>query len=260
MVTRSRGDDPGQIIVLNDLTETRELQEQLARHKRLSAMGKTISSLAHQIRTPLTAALLYADKLSSSTASDYNTARCSGKILSRLQNIERQIKDMLIFARGKTELSQMIGIEELAFHLKEAACDIPDGAASRLVWRIEEGSGSIDCNIDALTGAVINLVENAIQASESHQSVEVSLTVRNNLGPCLEIAVTDDGQGISDELLTKLEEPFVTTKSQGTGLGLAIVKLVTEAHHGQFEISPRESQGVTALMRLPISQKEAAYE
>ena len=254
LLTRSLGNEPGQIIVLNDLTETRRLQQQLSRHQRLSAMGKMVSSLAHQIRTPLSAALLYADKLRTSENSDYATARSGGKILSRLQNIERQIRDMLIFARGESELNERLSINELVFQIKEAACDIPHAATPLLQWQVEDCSLPINCNADALTGAVVNLIENALQASEEGQVVSIEIGLQAHTSSCLCIRVNDNGHGINEELLANLEEPFVTTKSQGTGLGLAIVKLVAQAHRGSFQITPRDQGGVSAIIELPIEQ------
>ena len=98
--TRSLENESGQLIVINDLTETRKLQTQLSRHQRLSSMGKMMSSLAHQIRTPLSAALLHADNLMRRNKQDKAIDNSSRKIISRLRNIERQIRDMLIFAKG----------------------------------------------------------------------------------------------------------------------------------------------------------------
>ena len=252
LLTRSLGNEPGQIIVLNDLTETRRLQQQLSRHQRLSAMGKMVSSLAHQIRTPLSAALLYADKLRIAESSDYATARVSGKILSRLQNIERQIRDMLIFARGESELTERLSINELAFQIKEAACDIPHPATPLLQWQVDDCDLPINCNADALTGAVVNLIENALQASGEDKAVTIEIGLQAQNSSCLCICVKDTGHGINEELLANLEEPFVTTKSQGTGLGLAIVKLVAQAHRGSFQITPRPTGGVAAMILLPI--------
>ncbi|NKB31533.1 MAG: GHKL domain-containing protein [Pseudomonadales bacterium] len=257
--TRSLGEEPGQVIVLNDLTETRQLQQQLSRSERLSAMGRMISSLAHQIRTPLSAALLYADKLSSSSASDYTTARCSGKILSGLQNIERQIKDMLIFARGESELSEQLSVSELVFQLKEAACDIPHPAALQILWQVEECDALITCNTDALTGAVTNLIENAVQAGADQQTIKININLDENNSDLI-ISVHDEGQGINEELLRRLEEPFVTTKTQGTGLGLAIVKSVVQAHGGSFQLKSREEQGVTAIIGLPLAAADGNYD
>jgi two-component system sensor histidine kinase FlrB len=92
-------------LLLTDLTETRALQQRLSRHQRLSEMGRMMSSLAHQIRTPLSAAMLYAGHLCDSDLSQEQTRRFSYKLLDRLQHLEQQVKDMLIFVRGDVKLT-----------------------------------------------------------------------------------------------------------------------------------------------------------
>ena len=123
LLTRSLEDEPGQLIVLNDLTETRMLQQQLARHQRLSDMGKMISSLAHQIRTPLFAALLYTDNLANNFGQVPGVTKYTDKLLSRLQNIERQIRDMLFFVRGDAELNEQLTLPALVQRLEKEVSD-----------------------------------------------------------------------------------------------------------------------------------------
>ena len=121
LATRSLQDEPGQIILLTDQTETRRLQQHLSRHQCLSAMGKMVSSLAHQIRTPLSAAMLYAGQLESSALTPAQSTRCAGKIMSRLHNMERQVKDMLIFARGDAVLDETLSVTALFEELQIAS-------------------------------------------------------------------------------------------------------------------------------------------
>lgn len=88
-------------MLLTDLTETRQLQEQLARHERLSALGRMVASLAHQIRTPLSAAMLYAGHLQEGVLPAKTRQRFAGRLKDRLHELEHQVRDMLVFARGE---------------------------------------------------------------------------------------------------------------------------------------------------------------
>ena len=90
----------GQLILLKEVTETRQLQQQLGRLKRVSAMGEMASSLAHQIRTPLSSALLYASNIQHSMLDTSRRKRFTGKLIERLQHLEKLVEDMLLFARG----------------------------------------------------------------------------------------------------------------------------------------------------------------
>ena len=100
IATRSLSGEPGQLVLLTDLTETRRLQDQLARHERLSSLGRMVASLAHQIRTPLSTALLYASHLEQGGLSEQQQQRFAGSLKARLHELEHQVRDMLVFARA----------------------------------------------------------------------------------------------------------------------------------------------------------------
>ncbi len=254
--TRNQGED-GQIILLTDQTETRRLQSQLSRHERLSALGKMMSALAHQIRTPLSAAMLYAGHLCTSKLDDEKRHQFSEKICNRLNNIERQVQDMLVFAKGELPLKDVISVNELQQALAEAM-EVPLMTTESLcAWRNDCGENSIQCNREALIGALLNLVNNAIQAVERNAKLRITFTLTQPKNPKetpqLMIAVCDAGPGIAPELLPTLGDLFVTTKAQGTGLGLAVVKAVARAHHGNFSLQSSQGQGTCASLFMPFA-------
>lgn len=92
--------EPGQIVLINNVTETRELQAGLNRYRRLSAKGEMAASLAHQIRTPLSSAVLYLSNLSRGQLDEAMRQRFTRKALTRLRHLEQLVDDMLVFARG----------------------------------------------------------------------------------------------------------------------------------------------------------------
>jgi two-component system sensor histidine kinase FlrB len=108
IATRSLDAEPGQLVLLNDLTETRHLQSQLARHERLSSLGRMVASLAHQIRTPLSAAMIYASHLAEQALSVETQQRFAGRLKERLHELEHQVRDMLVFARGELPLTDRV--------------------------------------------------------------------------------------------------------------------------------------------------------
>jgi len=254
--TRNQGED-GQIILLTDQTETRRLQSQLSRHERLSALGKMMSALAHQIRTPLSAAMLYAGHLCNSKLDDEKRHQFSEKICNRLNNIERQVQDMLVFAKGELPLKDIVSINELQNALAEAM-EVPlMTTESHCVWHNDCGEQVIQCNREALIGALLNLVNNAIQAVGRDAKLRITFTStqpkNEHEDPQLMIAVCDAGPGIPAELLPNLGDLFVTTKAQGTGLGLAVVKAVARAHHGNFSLQSTQGQGTCASLFMPFA-------
>jgi two-component system sensor histidine kinase FlrB len=250
MVTRSFNGEPGQLILLTDLTETRELQRRLDRHRRLSEMGRMMSSLAHQIRTPLSAAMLYAGHLCDSNLSVEQAKRFSEKISSRLNHLDQQVKDMLIFVKGDVKLTDTISLNELFTQL-EAAMEV-SMETSRSSYTITNSFPDVmlNCNRDSMVGALMNLVNNALQSKPS--AVQLTISVSRQDGNQLQISLADDGSGIESKVLDNLQEPFFTTKAQGTGLGLAVVRAVAHAHHGYFELLSNPGEGTNAVLTLPI--------
>ncbi|MGN8274076.1 sensor histidine kinase [Pseudomonas sp. SMN5] len=245
--TRSLDAEPGQLVLLNDLTETRHLQDQLARHERLSSLGRMVASLAHQIRTPLSAALLYASHLTEQQLPVDTQQRFAGRLKERLHELEHQVRDMLVFARGELPLTDRVNPKALLQALQAAASahvqDLP------IRWQCDSHYGEVLCNRDTLVGAVLNLIENAIQASGDDVRLKVHLYTRDNV---LRLCVSDSGSGIEPAVLARLGEPFFTTKTTGTGLGLTVVKAVARAHQGALQLRSRLGRGTCATVCLPL--------
>lgn len=249
IATRSLDGD-GQIILLTDQTQTRHLQEQLSRHDRLSSLGKMVAALAHQIRTPLSAALLYCSHL---TQLDTDVARskvCATKIRGRLLHMERQVKDMLFFVKGELPLPDTISVSQLHRALSEA---IDAALKQRNVtcdWIVKNPDDVIKVNQEALSGAVQNLVENALQADDQQKPLVIA--IEPFLNECLAISVLDQGPGLPEKIADTVCDIFVTSKPQGTGLGLAVVQQVAKAHGGKFAIRSIKGKGTRATLILPV--------
>ncbi|WP_068578569.1 sensor histidine kinase [Pseudomonas sp. B11] len=245
--TRSLDAEPGQLVLLNDLTETRHLQDQLARHERLSSLGKMVASLAHQIRTPLSAALLYASHLTEQELPVSTQQRFAGRLKERLHELEHQVRDMLVFARGELPLTDRLTASALLQSLQEAAAPHVQEASVR--WQCDSREGELLCNRDTLVGALLNLIENALQASAATARLKVHLYRRDDT---LRLCISDNGSGIDAAVLERLGEPFFTTKANGTGLGLTVVKAVARAHQGELSLRSRPGRGTCALVTLPL--------
>ncbi len=255
IATRSLDAEPGQLVLLNDLTETRRLQDQLARHERLSSLGRMVASLAHQIRTPLSAALLYASHLTEQALPVETQQRFAGRLKERLHELEHQVRDMLVFARGELPLSDRLTPAALFEALQSAAHTHVQDLSVR--WQFDCPRGELLCNRDTLVGALLNLIENSIQSSQGQVHLKIHLYARDHQ---LRLAISDNGSGIEPAVLARLGEPFFTTKTTGTGLGLAVVKAVSRAHQGELAIRSRLGRGTCALVTLPMIHTRAVQE
>ncbi len=252
--TRAMSDGVGQLVVISDLTETRELQARLARRDRLSSMGQLMASLAHQLRTPLSSALLCAHQLQRHVGTDAVPARHAMRVVERLQHMERQIADMLLVAGGGNPKAESLPLNELM----ERLLDIYRPIAAQHHIRLHANGGLPDGyvigNRDALLGALGNLVDNAIHACREREQSggEISLELRANGSNRACFLIRDNGVGMSKALQARLKEPFFTTKRTGTGLGLAVVQAVLDSHQGQLTITSAPGEGSTFSFELPM--------
>lgn len=243
--------DEGQIILLTDQTETRRLQEQVSRQDKLTAMGKMVSALAHQVRTPLSAAILYANHLCGDSLSEERRQLFAQKLLGRLNHMAEQVKDMLLFVRNELPLNDVTTLSDLENGL-QAAMEVPLSASgSQCVWQNAIPNALIRCNREALIGALLNLVNNAVQGHASKLKVSFIRTAINGEA-AVAIAIADNGPGMSQEQLNAAKEIFFTTKPQGTGLGLTIVQSVARAHGGQFKLQSKVGRGTCGILTMPL--------
>lgn len=257
IATSSLGND-GQIILLTDQTETRKLQEHLSKHERLSAMGKMVSALAHQIRTPLSAAILYAGHLRNNELSEEKKSTFADKLYSRLQHMEKQVRDMMLFVKSELPLNDVVSLADFEIGLREAAEVAISTSNTACQWINNYPNKQIKCHREALISAVMNLVNNGIQASGKNPKLKIEINVVEDVRhPRVQIKVIDKGEGLSEAGIENSKELFFTSKSQGTGLGLSVVQSIARAHGGSFDLSSSLGKGTEAVFELPLFNEEA---
>ncbi|MGY5449732.1 sensor histidine kinase [Agarivorans sp. MS3-6] len=246
----------GQLIVLTDMTHTRKLQENVAKLQRMSALGNMVASLAHQIRTPLSAAMLYGSNLANKTLSEHSRQSFQSKMMARLNDLETQVNDMLLFAKsGEKMIVNSTPIKQIFSQLQAAT-----EASVRLhkvKLDIKPCSENIELlvNASALVSALSNVIENAAQHSAEGQSITISAKY---LEDNINIYIEDQAGGIPPEYSQKIFEPFYTTKQNGTGLGLAVVKSVVKAHQGSVMLKSNP-HGSCFIVSLPVPEREEQH-
>ncbi len=236
------------ILLVNDITEAYATQEQIRRNQRLTSMGEMAANLAHQLRTPLSTALLYANHLGSDALTPAERHKFATKTIERLHHLEHLTKDMLRFVKGETTQLENVVISDLLAELRQVI--EPQMIQFNLQFIVHDHSNaeSLMTNHQALCGAMISLLENAIQASSPGDQIVLTsdLEAEN-----IVLSVHDDGPGIDRALQERLFEPFFTTRSEGTGLGLAIVRGVIQSMGGSVQINSLPNAGSEFVIRLP---------
>ncbi|MFT5521767.1 MAG: two-component system sensor histidine kinase FlrB [Enterobacterales bacterium] len=257
--TKALVSEPGQIVLITDLTETRKRQDDHSREQRLSVIGKMMASLAHQIRTPLSSALLYSGHISSQKLDAKRQQRVHMNLQHSLKQLERQVSDMLLFASGGVTSKQRFQLHELSESLQ---MDIENHVATKDIDIIIDNRLSEELiknitlfgNMQSLLGAIANLIENSIHACRENKSksqlvdINVTLDIHDKKTIC--IAVSDNGCGITEADKNEVFKPFFTRRAKGTGLGLAVVKTVMNSFKGDISINSNSS-GTTINLLLP---------
>jgi two-component system, sensor histidine kinase FlrB len=248
-LSRSELSSGGEVVLLTDVTESHLMQVFLTRQQRLLTLGELAAGLAHQIRTPLAAALLYASQMTLPDRSPEDLARCSERTVGSLKQLDKLVNDMLAFAHGgaaREVVSVSALLEQVAQWLRPAL-----RRGVRLTIRTQAPDLTVRANAPSLVSAVLNLATNALQAATS--DLDLELLGRRGANNRAQIVVSDNGPGIPPQIRERIFEPFFTTRARGNGIGLSIVKSVIEAHHGSVCLA-ESGRGATFVIDLPAEK------
>jgi len=250
--TRPLGYAPGQVLLLSDVTQTRELQRTAQQNLHLVTMGKMMASLAHQIRTPLASSMLYLSQCVDGKLDQDTRQTFCEKALARNRHIEKLINDMLVFAHGGQFVTTRFSVDELIDELNEQL--LPQLQQRDAILQLDGQQSAVELqgNKDALLGALANLCMNALQACAQEPRIEISIAM--TIRGLLSISIRDNGCGMDRDTRAHIFDPFFSTKADGTGLGLAVVKAVVESHQGRIAVYSRPGRGCRFRIFLPCRQ------
>jgi signal transduction histidine kinase len=228
--------------------ETHRLYGELETHRRLASLGTLAAALAHDIRTPLSAIRMNVQMLQMRSDVLGPDAECLTIALEEVDRLNAQISTLLDFARP---LPLEVGELDLASLATEALTRVSAIAAEAgVILRAE-----LDPDLPRLPGdparlsrVLVNLIENAVQASPAGSEVHVRAF---STAEVVEVVIRDRGRGIPAEELPRIFDPFFTTRTDGTGLGLAICRKIAQAHGGQILVSSEPGRGSEFRLRLP---------
>jgi two-component system, sensor histidine kinase FlrB len=240
----------GEVVLLTDVTESHLMQVFLTRQQRLLTLGELAAGLAHQIRTPLAAALLYASQMTLPGRNPEDLARCSERTVGSLKQLDKLVNDMLAFTHGGTAreiVSVSALLEQVAQWLRPAL-----RRGLRVTISTQAPDLMVRANAPSLVSAVLNLATNALQAASAE--LDLQLLARRTAHGRAQIVVSDNGPGVPAHIRERIFEPFFTTRARGNGIGLAIVKSVVEAHQGTVSLAQVPAgapAGATFIIDLP---------
>lgn len=232
--------------------ELQHKSELLERKSRLAALGEMAAGLAHEIRNPLGGVQLYASLLERDLQERPEQLQWAQKIGKGVRNLDTIVTDVLAFAQD--QLCQKVDVN--VRRLLEEVMDMALGGVANSGVDIDLRGVDAELNIEAdpnmMQRVLANLILNAIEATEGQGKVSVeaeSCTADQNYKS--RICIADTGPGIKRDLMSKIFNPFFTSKDSGTGLGLAIVHRLVECHGGIITAANQEPHGAVFTILLP---------
>jgi PAS domain S-box-containing protein len=243
----------GAVAVIHDITELKKYEEEAKRSERLSSLGNLAAGVAHEIRNPLNAISITAQRLKSEFIPQKDRKEYDSFtqiILNEIKRLDSIINQFLSLAKAQklnlipTDMSKLLNeVTDLAeVEAKEKGIQVTRSLKNLPTMRVDP---------DELKKAVLNIMRNGIQATPSGGSLHVrSYLIEKQKDVIIEIE--DSGYGISREKLSKIFQPYFSTKEKGTGLGLSIGYRIISDHKGKIEVKSEEGKGTVFRIKLPV--------
>ena len=256
------GDEIGLILIFQDLTEFRQMQDQVRRMDRLAVAGELAAGIAHEIKNPLASLSGSIQMLRDEVDFGPMQQRLMDITMREAERLNALVNEFLLFSRPEKAVDRSVEVNEVIEDTLEMLKNSPE--LSRPV-RIEKTlSKNLWVHIDSqrLQQVIWNLVLNAVQEMRNSGRLSVATTIRTKRGSgdaqekLAEISISDTGPGILPENQGKVFDPFFTTKDQGTGLGLTIVHRIVENYDGKIFLNSDGNSGTTFTLHFPLAEED----
>ncbi len=260
-------DNPmGALLVFTDMTEMKSLEEQVRRADQLSSVGTLAAGMAHEIKNPLVTIQTFTQLLPERHEdADFRT-EFSSLVAHEVSRIDSIVNQLLTFS--KPSQPHLVPLK-LHNTLENTLKLMHEQAALKnivLENQLKAKQDLISGDADLLTQILVNFNLNAIEAIGRDGTITVGTTnctyrfSRNGSAVkkfCIRLQISDTGQGIAEDQLKKIFDPFYTSKSEGTGMGLSVALGIIQEHHGEIEVDSRQGKGTTFRVYIPLLEEDA---
>ncbi|HED12322.1 MAG TPA: PAS domain S-box protein [Gammaproteobacteria bacterium] len=257
MATASRLDDGETLVIARDMTETKTLQRQIAKSEQLRVIGEMATMVAHDFRNPLSTIKMNLQILSSRNSVRDNEREHFALALEEVKVLEHLLTSILEYSKpSQIQLHEYDLHDSLAQVLQKIHFDL-EKSNIQLELDLKSPFSKVECDTEKISQVWRNIFINAIQSMTNGGVLNVATEqIWQNHHPEILVHITDNGCGMSKNVLKRLFDPFFSMRSGGTGLGLAIVKKIIESHHGYVDVISEPGRGTEFLIALPLKTDE----
>lgn len=255
----SNGERLGAVEVFENMTEQIRMKDEMDRMRRLADLGQLASTMAHDIRNPLSSIRGAAQLFEKEVAADPLMAEYVQMIIQEVDRLNKITTDMLDFAQPTARNYSLIHPSKLVHRVLHMMATEIERSGVYVIYNDEPEIAPIEVNADHMERAVRNLILNAIQAMPNGGTLTIGCCQLNETHR-IAIRFYDTGCGIPPNKIQEVTKPFYTTKARGSGLGLSIVQKVVQAHNGSLEIDSVLGEGSCISMLLPVSPPISHFE
>ncbi len=225
------------------------LEQDALQTEKLRAVSTLAAGMAHEIKNPLTAIKTFTEFIPEKQHDPQFLKQLHEVLSTEVKRVQEIVQEVLDFAKPKSPQLKPVDLGSLI----SSTINLLSGELSKhqIRWTVacQHNGATLNADPDQLRQVLINLIQNASDAMPQGGSLAVSTQSINGQ---LELKITDTGNGIPADLISRIFDPFVTTKSHGTGLGLAMVHNIIQAHRGTVHVDSHSGRGTTFTIRLPL--------
>jgi signal transduction histidine kinase len=253
-LSNAQGDILGRLILLQDVTPIRRLEEQLQRRDRLAAMGEMVGRIAHEIRNPLGSIELFASLLQRDLKASPTPRQYAEQISTAVHMLDRLLGNLLLYTKPDCSHAAWHALEPIVLDALTLAASAIARCRVDIQLNIGSPATQLWCDAGQIRQVLLNVILNGVQAMPEGGRMTIGSGAEIDADGHLigiSLTVSDTGVGIPHSNLSRVFDPFFTTRDEGSGLGLAIVHAIVEGHGGRITVDSTVGQGTTLTFHFP---------
>jgi len=234
---------------IKDITERIKLQAQLREVEQMTGIGHMAANVAHEIRNPLIAVGGFARQLHEALDMDDPRREYTSIMLEEVTRLEQILREQLTLERHLQPVLAPVDVNQILRDVWKLLSHGMLSSSVRLIGNLADGLPMTMGDANQLKQVFLNVIGNAIQSMPDGGTIEVT---SEQSGERITVTVTDNGPGITEDVMSKMFVPFFTTRKQGSGLGMAVTRSIVENHGGTIDVSSEVGKGTTVRISIPL--------